>query len=164
MCFRVHCIFHVNHLGEKAKREGCLGFVGMDKGSLERAAMCLVFDNRLDGIIPIEVDQNGWDLIFLRKAMHGCWNNIFLPMTVEQDLFSEARVPKSRNDRTQVCCESFFIHRDRAGHSNVMIRMASKPDGLRHRASGLLCDRLGHASDQKSILAIAGMRTTRLRT
>src|SRR5574341_1297155 len=96
--------------------------------------------------------------------MNGCRDDVFLSMTVEQDLLAEARVPKSRNDRTQVCGECIFIHRDCAWHPDMMIRMTAEPDRLRNCTSGLFCHCLRHARHEECIFPIAGMRSMRFRT
>src|SRR5512138_2140938 len=107
----------------------------MDEGEFEWTSMCLVFDIRLNGVIPVEIDQDRRHLISLGKAVDGSRNDIFLSMPVEQDLLAKTGVPEPGDDRAQIGCECIFIHRDRAWHPDVMIGVAAKPDRLRDRTA-----------------------------
>ena len=158
----IHCVLHVDHLWEQGQRERRFGLVGVDEWSLKRSSVLLVLDIGLNGVVPIQVDQDGRHLVLFGKAVDGSGDDVFLAVPVEQDLFTKTGVPKSGDDRTQVSRKNVLIHGDGSRHTNVVIRVAAKPDRLRHGAAGLLRHRFGHAGDEKSVLAVAGVWTMRL--
>ena len=83
----------------------------MDEWIFKRTTMGFILDERLYRIVPIQIDQDRWHLIYLGEAMDGCRDDIFLPMSIQQDLLAKTGVPKACYDRTQVSGESVFIYR-----------------------------------------------------
>ena len=113
-------------------------------------------------VVPVQVDKHPRRLEPFGEPVYRGRDDIFLAVPVQEDLFAKAGVPEARNHLRENCGERFLVERDRARHSEMMIGMRAIPERLRDGAAGLFRHGLGHARDEESVLAVAGVRAVRL--
>ncbi len=132
--------------------------------SLEWSTVSLIFQVVVDHSRPVKRDQNTRHLVFLGKLVQCQRDDLFLTVTVEQDLFAEAGIPQTSDNSPQVCQEGVFGDHYSAGHAQVVVRMRAIPDRLCHRAAHLQGHLLSHAGHQKGVLSERLPRTVALGT
>src|SRR5512136_972176 len=102
---------------------------------LEGASILLGPQVIMNDGLPVQRNQDRRHLILLRPLMECEWNDLFLAMTVQKDLLSEAHVPQAGNDGPQICQECIFGNDNCARHAKMVERMRSVPHRHCYRAS-----------------------------
>ena len=151
--FDIDKVVILDHFREQGLTERGLHLAAVNQGGVEGAAMLLVKGVDARRVPPVQHDQHRRHLILLCEGVYGIWNDPLLPVTVQEDLLAEARVPETGDHGADIVHEGIFGYDNRARHAHVMIGVRTVPQRLGDRTSGCAGDFLCHTRDEESVLA-----------
>jgi hypothetical protein len=129
LAFRVNRIVHVHHLGEEQKAQRGLGFVRVDKVGAEHAAAVGGAEELAHAAMPVNHAENAGELVALLEFLHGRFEHPQLAVIVDDELLAETVVPQAEHHVNHHLAHHVLAHDDRAGHAQVVIRVAAVHQG-----------------------------------